>query len=261
MRQHTFARCWKKASSGPFLFSLLLLASADLLAQPAGLEGRIVYSKVVDQPDEFTPGTTEVHLIDPDGSGDHTIWTGPQATIDVFPAVGWRPDGAEITLASAHESHCSAFEADLFGLAPDGSTQRRITNSPDCAGQLTFPQGSVEIPIERTDGGSSTFFEVYIQGAQSRQEINLSTNTSTTVTIHNVADFGSGVEQEVWIHGFETFFIPNPLIFFVPWINLQTVASARRAGCDLFVVGSAIFKQDDYTAAIASLDKAIGEAL
>ena len=54
---------------------------------------------------------------------------------------------------------------------------------------------------------------------------------------------------------------PNLLLQIDGGINLQTVASARRAGCDLFVVGSAIFKQDDYTAAIASLDEAIGEAL
>jgi ribulose-phosphate 3-epimerase len=40
-------------------------------------------------------------------------------------------------------------------------------------------------------------------------------------------------------------------------INLQTIASARSAGCDLFVVGSGIFKHDDYNAAVAALDAEI----
>ncbi|WP_182866698.1 ribulose-phosphate 3-epimerase [Stieleria mannarensis] len=44
-------------------------------------------------------------------------------------------------------------------------------------------------------------------------------------------------------------------------INLQTIAAARAAGCDLFVVGSGIFKQDDYAAAIAALDDAIAGAV
>lgn len=44
-------------------------------------------------------------------------------------------------------------------------------------------------------------------------------------------------------------------------INLETIGQARAAGCDLFVVGSAIFKQDDYAAAIAALDDEIAGAV
>jgi len=36
-------------------------------------------------------------------------------------------------------------------------------------------------------------------------------------------------------------------------INLETIALAREAGCDLFVVGSAIFRHSDYKAAISNL--------
>ncbi len=43
-------------------------------------------------------------------------------------------------------------------------------------------------------------------------------------------------------------------------INSQTIGLARQAGCDLFVVGSAIFRQDDYTAAISQLDDVIAGA-
>ncbi|QDV42681.1 Ribulose-phosphate 3-epimerase [Stieleria neptunia] len=50
---------------------------------------------------------------------------------------------------------------------------------------------------------------------------------------------------------------PDLLLEIDGGINLKTIAAARAAGCDLFVVGSAIFKQDDYAAAIAGLDAEI----
>jgi ribulose-phosphate 3-epimerase len=40
-------------------------------------------------------------------------------------------------------------------------------------------------------------------------------------------------------------------------IDVDTIALARAVGCDLFVVGSAIFRQDNYAAAIADLNIAI----
>ncbi|MDV6029777.1 MAG: ribulose-phosphate 3-epimerase [Phycisphaera sp. RhM] len=50
---------------------------------------------------------------------------------------------------------------------------------------------------------------------------------------------------------------PDLLLEIDGGINLKTIGAARAAGCDLFVVGSAIFKQDDYAAAIAALDAEI----
>lgn len=40
-------------------------------------------------------------------------------------------------------------------------------------------------------------------------------------------------------------------------INLSTIGRAREAGCDLFVVGSAIFSRNDYGAAFAELNDAM----
>ena len=51
---------------------------------------------------------------------------------------------------------------------------------------------------------------------------------------------------------------PDLLLEIDGGINLDTIASARSAGCDLFVVGSAIFKQDDYRPAIEALEREIG---
>ncbi len=53
---------------------------------------------------------------------------------------------------------------------------------------------------------------------------------------------------------------PDLLLQIDGGINTQTIAAARRAGCDLFVVGSAIFQEDDYVSAVRQLDDAIAGA-
>ncbi|MGV3483016.1 MAG: ribulose-phosphate 3-epimerase [Planctomycetaceae bacterium] len=42
-------------------------------------------------------------------------------------------------------------------------------------------------------------------------------------------------------------------------INRETIGQARKAGCDLFVVGSAIFRQSDYRRAIGDLSDAMAK--
>ena len=51
---------------------------------------------------------------------------------------------------------------------------------------------------------------------------------------------------------------PNLLLEIDGGINGQTIAIARAAGCDLFVVGSAIFRQRDYGVAIKDLTTSMG---
>tara|TARA_R110002049_G_scaffold27321_3_gene94440 strand:- start:86171 stop:86863 length:693 start_codon:yes stop_codon:yes gene_type:complete len=50
---------------------------------------------------------------------------------------------------------------------------------------------------------------------------------------------------------------PDLLLEIDGGINRDTIRSAREAGCDLFVVGSAIFGKEDYAAAIDELDQEI----
>ena len=50
---------------------------------------------------------------------------------------------------------------------------------------------------------------------------------------------------------------PDLLLEIDGGINASTIRSARQAGCDLFVVGSAIFRQGDYVSAVAKLDAEI----
>ncbi|MCG8651596.1 MAG: ribulose-phosphate 3-epimerase [Pirellulales bacterium] len=53
---------------------------------------------------------------------------------------------------------------------------------------------------------------------------------------------------------------PNLLLEIDGGIDQQTIGAARAAGCDLFVVGSAIFKRDDYGVAMDDLNRALGQA-
>ena len=50
---------------------------------------------------------------------------------------------------------------------------------------------------------------------------------------------------------------PDLLLQIDGGIDATTIGLARAAGCDLFVVGSAIFKKDDYGTAIANLNAAM----
>ena len=50
---------------------------------------------------------------------------------------------------------------------------------------------------------------------------------------------------------------PDLLLEIDGGIDASTIGPARAAGCDLFVVGSAIFKKDDYGSAIADLNAAM----
>lgn len=53
---------------------------------------------------------------------------------------------------------------------------------------------------------------------------------------------------------------PDLLLEIDGGINNETIGQARAAGCDLFVVGSGIFRADDYGDAISQLDGAIAAA-
>ncbi len=53
---------------------------------------------------------------------------------------------------------------------------------------------------------------------------------------------------------------PDMLLQIDGGIDVDTIGPAREAGCDLFVVGSAIFREEDYGQAIQSLDDAIAQA-
>jgi hypothetical protein len=137
----------------------------------------------------------EIRLIEPDGSNDRHLWAhGLNDPHDVYGIynMAWRPDGRELAFASTHENWCSINYSDVFAVAWDGSTSRRITQAPACAALASYPRGTVRVPVRNSSifSGSFTGF-VYFQGAPSIQPVSLPPGGSAVVTFDNVADFGA----------------------------------------------------------------------
>ena len=189
---------------GTLLLVLLLGLWGQLSLQaqlPESPGGTIAYFK--DQ--------TELHLVNPDGSNDRTIWTNPKPMSPFFSAtIDWRPDGGELAFQSGHDLLCSSYADDIWAIAPDGSNRRRVTNAPDCATLAARPQGSVSVTILNENLTYSTYF-LYVEGALEAQSFVLGPGLQQTITLDNVADYGAGVQQVVtvysgdnlrsWIHG------------------------------------------------------------
>jgi hypothetical protein len=167
------------------LLGLLVIAPMFwpvVAAQPAA--GTIAYVLPNDQQGD------EIHLIQPDGSGDHRIWRTNQPDLskvkDIY-SLAWHPDATELAFASDHEGACSILDSDLYSILPDGSGYRRITQAPACAELAAYPKGTVHVPVLNL---TFQVVFIYIQGAPEIQMV-----TGDSVTFTDVADFGDGVMQ------------------------------------------------------------------
>lgn len=134
---------------------------------------------------------TELHVINPDGSGDHIILTLPQSPVDFVPTLAWKPDATELAFASDHESAASLFGSDIYAVQLDGSNLRRLTNGPDSSKLAAYPQGSVTVNVQLFGGGGPYF--IYIAGASELKAV----TGSQLVTFAHVADFGPNRAQGV----------------------------------------------------------------
>lgn len=185
-------RTWM-SSVGCLLLALTLMLSTShrLSAQERNTAGgTIAYFK----------NQTELHLVDADGNNDRVIWTNPKPMSPFFSAtIDWRPDGAELVFQSGHELLCSAYADDIWAIASDGSNVRRVTNAPDCATLAARPKGSVAVTILNQNLTYSTYF-LYVDGAIEAQSFTLGPGLQQTITIHNVADYGAGVQQAVTVY-------------------------------------------------------------
>jgi Tol biopolymer transport system component len=202
---------------------VLFAASAGPLAAqaPADLPGTIAYFRVVDTT-EGQPGTSELHLVSPDGSNDRMIYSAPRGLSTIHPVPGWRPDGREIAFISAQEAGCSCYNSDIFAIQPDGSGLRRITNAPKCEDLAQLPQGSVTVTVENLIPDESLFF-LYIEGATSLSTVAIAPGSSAVVTVDNVADLGR--DQFVFVKsGSGTWLFPQAYADVVPG---QAVAVAN----------------------------------
>src|SRR5689334_8862758 len=79
----------------------------------------------------YVRGSTELRLINPDGTNDRKLWTDPNLSEDLgIYELAWRPDGKEIAFSSSHEATASLYHADIYLIRPDGSGLKRLTNPP-----------------------------------------------------------------------------------------------------------------------------------
>ncbi|HEU4715153.1 MAG TPA: hypothetical protein VFS76_26630 [Pyrinomonadaceae bacterium] len=164
----------------------------------------------------YVRGSTEIRLIDADGSNDRRLWTHPDATKDlgIFD-VEWRPDGKELAFSSGHAAAYSLYHADLYAIRPDGGGFRKLTNPPDRGEFAKYPKGSVSVtvrndqPIYRQSQASAGVFIVYVAGADEPQQITLPPGSTKTLLFKNVADFGNMAQAVVAMWGRYRWFTPG----------------------------------------------------
>lgn len=123
-------------------------------AAPAVDAGPIAYVK---------RSTQDIRLINPDGTNDRLLWTSPDV-LYIARDLAWRPDGGELAFTSEHEYTCSYYQTDIYGIQPDGTGCRRITNAPACAALAALPKGAVTVNATSYTGSPNTW--VYVAGAR-----------------------------------------------------------------------------------------------
>lgn len=159
-----------------------------------------------DQPPTSTGTIAYVHggelrLVEPDGSGDHLVWSAPQISNSDYRAVApaWRPNGWEIAFAADHEEAYSIYEWDLYAIRPDGVGLRRLTNAPMRAQLASYPKGTVRATFQNDDVSYSLFIAI-LQGAEPKT-VTLPPGSQATVTFTDVADLGTGLQPIVAANG------------------------------------------------------------
>ena len=164
----------------------------------------------------YVRGSTEVRLINADGTNDRRLWTHPDAKKELgIYDVAWRPDAKELVFSSGHAAAASLYHADLYAIRPDGTGFRKVTNSPDRADFARYPKGSVSVTVQNTQPAyrqsqaSSGVFIVYVAGADEPQQITLPPGATKTLLFKNVADFGKTAQAVVAMWGRYRWFTPG----------------------------------------------------
>jgi hypothetical protein len=195
-----------------------------------------------------------VDRIDPDGDNQQTLWTHPSTTPSTnhILDVAWKPDASELAFSSNHESSYSAFHSDVYGIKPDGSGLRRITNPPSKA-QLDaggYQMGGVTGQVVNKKG-NVTLVHLYVEGSQSFVSLPLShLDDAASFTFPNVADLGTGLHYAVytWSDGSNADCKEYAVEAIVDVTPGQTVDAGtltfNPAGCYTYDVRSISWKRD-----------------
>jgi hypothetical protein len=156
----------------------------------------------------YVRGSTEIRLIEADGTNDRRLWTHPDARKELgIHGVAWRPDGKELAFSSGHAAVYSLYDSDLYAIHPDGTGFRKLTNPPDRSEFVRYPKGSVSVtlrndqPIYKQSQASAGIFIVYVAGADEPQQITLPPGATKTLLFNKVADFGNRAQAVVAMWG------------------------------------------------------------
>jgi Tol biopolymer transport system component len=155
----------------------------------------------------YTRNYSELHLVQPDATNDLIIWTEPSGSSLLQPS--WRTDSAEVAFASTHEQTASLYQSDIYGIHPDGTGIRRITNYPDVSQLGGYPTGTVQVTISNYDLAGGPYF-VYMEGAPANavQETVVTMGSPVTLTFTNVAVFPNATQYPVVVNGLSRWIYP-----------------------------------------------------
>lgn len=137
--------------------------------------------------------TNAIHVIQPNGSGDHIILTVADSGVGAVPQLAWKPDATELAFSSDHEAARSLYSSDIYAVRPDGSNMRRLTNGPDVSRLGPYPTGTVTVDVQTPSNGGP--YLVYVAGASAPQTA--LAGGLRHLIFSNVADFGPGRQQFV----------------------------------------------------------------
>ena len=222
-------------------------ASSPAAAQPAAVPGAIAY---------VNSAGTQIHLVNPDGSNDHVIWSAPmvgsvQSGVR-YPA--FSPDGSQIAFTSDMEQTVSLLQSDIFAINPDGSGLRAITDPPLTSNLGSFQTGTVNVQVSNQSVGDSLFI-IYVDGAKQPQSTTVPMGSTKTVTFNDVAIFPGHSQFAVAINGITRWIGFPDTPTFQPGTTNGATITLNSGGYDNFGAIKPVWSSDS-----SEIDYTLGES-
>ena len=164
---------------------ILILSPTAMVSAAPGYSGVIAY----------TTGDS-IHLINPDGSNDHSIYTVPDKTTNHIQELAFSPDGSSLAFVSDQEAALSFLADDIYAVDSSGGTFRKITGAPSLTTYPNDPTGSVTVDVQVNNAITGPMI-IFVEGADSPQTLIAGSAGTTHFVFDHVADLGSGVAQRV----------------------------------------------------------------
>jgi hypothetical protein len=172
-----------------FLFLATAALTQPTAANPlANNTGLIAYAGLDNQ-----GRAVSLKTMQPNGSQVQTLYTlGPVGEIS---EVAWSPNAQEIAFVANDEAAYSIFNHDVFGIKPNGTGIRRISNPPRYVYEGA-PTGLVTAVIRNNSGRDNVnIISLYIQGGTSAHQIPIFNHLDALQFTLEVADQGPSQAQ------------------------------------------------------------------